>query len=82
MRSGRGKIPPRDRRKKRSHKVLVIHNAPGKHGKQEHRSFKTVEEARAYIDRNADRRLRNRKGLSADEAARDLGRLPHGGKNR
>jgi hypothetical protein len=32
--------------------VKVIHNAPGKKGKQEVRVFKTADEALAYIERN------------------------------
>lgn len=33
-------------------KVRVVHNAPGKKGKQEYREFDSVEEAMAYCARN------------------------------
>ena len=36
----------------KTNRVKVIHNAPGKKGKQETRVFKTAEEALAYIERN------------------------------
>ena len=32
--------------------IRVIHNAPGKKGKQEYREFRTPEEAMAYMERN------------------------------
>ncbi len=33
-------------------KVTVVHNAPGKKGKQEYREFDSLFEAGAYIERN------------------------------
>lgn len=43
------------KRKPISNRIRVIHNAPGKQGKQEYREFDTIEKAMAYIERNAGR---------------------------
>lgn len=41
--------------KAKHNRIRVIHNAPGKKGKQEYREFNTPEEAWAYLERNEDR---------------------------
>jgi hypothetical protein len=49
--------------------VTVVHNAPGKKGKQEYRTFKTEKEALDYIDRNLNEGIR-KKGRIARTTAK------------
>lgn len=42
--------------------VKIINKTPKKKGKQEYREFKTLEEAAAWIAKNLDRLLGNKKG--------------------
>lgn len=56
---------------KRRDCITVINNAPGKRGKLEYRKFKTLDEAAAYFERNADR-------LAGTTAAQKIARRGRG----
>lgn len=45
---------------KRSKPVKIIHKAPKKKGKVEVRTFKTLQDAVEYVERNKDKRLKPR----------------------